>query len=359
MIKFFLLLGLSFSLNSYAQSKSLDINGQTVLVSRAVIVGGSVTAATLLHSESLKIGRNEFKTIPAGTNLSFLNNKGLASKLNLRGFIITEAIPDQVYNLANGRVAYLNCGRVKDSVAFVEFDNTGELISGCRTSKDQYLLPPNQENEINVYEHSAIRFFKTGLLRSATMTSGVLKLQGNLIELLPERSLDFHENSSVHFFYPKLGERFLLKTEISKETQFYQPVNKESFPVILYENSQVSSAWIQLETTYKIQISAFGSDLSLEIQSGAAGFDLNGRLDRLVLRETAVIPVMEPTYIRSTEKYTGVVSLGLFKPGMSILLPSKTQLFLSNQDDSPRLAGYPEQGQNGFVFFNELSTKPF
>jgi len=355
MIKLLLL----FYLNSYAQNSVLEINGQAVQIENIKTSGVSVTAATLKQSQSLKIGRNKITNLPAGTRLSFFFNFGVKSNLILRGLIVTKAIPNQFYDTANDKRILLNCGRIKSSVAFVEFDESGELLSGCRAAKTQDLQPPNQTTEITVDQNSSIRFFANGLLRSASSASGVLEIQENKIHLHPSSSLDFHANKNIHFFQPAIDESFFLRTQLSDKTGFHQPLNKNSYAVVFHPNAQVSTAWLMLEDEQHVDINAFGSDLLVKIKDGPTGFDVAGEIDRLVLNKTTLITVAEPTYIRSTEQSTGAVSLGLFKPGMQLVLLSTTQLFLKNFEKNTVLMGYPEHGQHGLVFFNELSSTPF
>lgn len=347
-----------FYVTAFAQNP-LIINGQTVYVNKVSRVDGSVTAAELSFKQSLKIGRNQFKDIPAGTSVNFFTNEQQEQPLKLHGLIITKKTPNQIYILKNGKKALLNCGRFKSSVAFVEFSKDGELLNGCRSALNQPFKIPNQSKEITVHEFSPISLFENGLLRSAALSSGTLELEENKIQLLPNGSIGFHLNEKLHFFQPDHEEVFYLSTQISDRTRFYQPEKIKSFPVLFHSNGAVSTGWTDLEYEFAVTIKAFGTDLNVTSQRGPIGFDVNGQVDRLLLKKSVNLIVSDPTYVRSTEQSTGAVSRGLFRPGANVDLPSQTQLFLDNNGGFPRLSGYPEFGQHGLAFFNELSLKPF
>jgi len=335
------------------------VNGTTVVVKNTVQIDGSITAAVLKYDESLVVGRNQFKTVPAGTRLSFYKNDGPKTALTLQGLTVTKKISDQSYKLKTQQEISINCGRLNSAAAFVIFSETGELLSGCKSAVDQNIDSPLKKEDLTIHQGSSLYFFENGLLQGASSVSGLAQVGHNSIPIKPHTSLGFHENQRLHFFHPLEGSQFSFPTEIAHETEFQQPYAEQTFHVFLHPNQMISSAVLNLEFEFKAWFEAFGESISSTLKTGPVGFDQSGKINRLILSQKESIAVSKPTYLRRTEVNTGATVYGVYEVGARAALSKNSQIFLNTKGDSPVLESYPELGQQGLAFLFELSYEPF
>lgn len=363
MNKTLILLSFSVFLSSLwaqdSQALTLSIHGEEVETTSEAVIDGRVLGAKVLNPTKLALGKNEL-LVPKGATLSFQPNKGIADDLQVAGLIINTRIKNQTWTTASGRALNLNCGRRPGvGAAFVHLGPNFELLDGCSATGNT-LLKTKYDDDIIATDKSKLAFFLDGTVKASSRSKGKISLpNGSTVSLSPDTSLRYHDNGHLYFFYPKHGEHFTAQTEISDETFFKQPIDQDLFPILFHENGVISTGMLTGYNNYKVELKAYGADIDFSISSGPVGFDDAGNINRIVADKAFSLTVEETTYVRSTEVTTSIVSYGKFKPGSKIRFQPSTQLFLENSNGEKVLRGYPEQGNHGLMYFNELSNEPF
>jgi hypothetical protein len=347
---FFALLPLSF-----AKAEWMSVHGQKIRPTRVMLNSNqSVIGAVLSAPLTIDLGENSLKDIPTGSTLYFQKNSGPFDELKVAGLIINKKMSDQRWILKNQMELRLNCGRYGGSPAFIELTKEFDLLSGCKSAADQTM------GALRLTQKSNLTFFPNGKLKGSTLTSGTLNINGQIIKLAENLSLRFHDNGKLFYFHPAAGERFKLPTSLGEETIFHQPDSETLFATLFHPNGNLSTAILApTQSDLSLKISMFGTDITLPIKDGHIGFDEQGRIDRVPLKETLHIEATSLTYIKSTETTFQITSYGIIKPGMSFSIKSHEQLFLDYKNGERRLRSFTEAGSNGLRYFNVLSDKPF
>lgn len=343
--------------SAYSQDNStLSINGLDVKISSASIINEEVLSVMLAESAEFEVGRNRLFA-PKGSRIALQKNQGQG--LSIAGLIVNAPVPNQSWTLSNGKELQLNCGKYKLSPAFIKLSRDFELLDGCTSVKNQ-ILQNLKGDQLTIHEASKISFFPNGALLSSSMTSGAVHINNDEAVVIEwKSSLRYHTNGKIYFLHPIKGEHFHAPTEVSPQTAFWQPFERDNFPVMFHENGQISTAILSGQNEYDMEFTAYGSEVSFSISTGPVGFDEHGNIDRILSANELQLNVQEDTFIRSTEVTTDIASYGKYTVGMQVTISERSQLFLTNENGVKRLRAYPENGLHGFIYFNELSDEPF